>query len=107
MHPQAIARNFNRLAYGHHDASNTFHLDSGGVKSLRLLDNETGMKNIGTNMTQSTAMHLTSKRALAQLQKLEKAGQISKELIKALQDRARTKIADVNHNQIVEALKAA
>jgi|GEM_PF-586927 len=54
---QGFIRNNNRLAYGYHDKSGTFHIDAGGLIKLIGIDTDAGHKSIAT-MNESAAKHV-------------------------------------------------
>ncbi|MDD4901704.1 MAG: hypothetical protein PHE24_01055 [Patescibacteria group bacterium] len=90
MDPQVIARAFNRLAYGRENNKREFKLDAAGVISLRLLDNENGIKQIDGRMTQNTATKLTQGDSGKKLIELAKNGILSQQIVDMLFKRART-----------------
>jgi len=91
LHPQNIVRSLNRLAYGWEDSGRDFHLDAGGVMTLKLLDNNAGIDQIKGNLLESAAAKLTSDKAAESLRNLVASGDLSQELVDAIFTRAKSK----------------
>jgi len=85
MHAQRQCREINRLGYGYHDKDG-YHIDAGGIVTLKVLDTTDGQVEVRRNMNESAAKHLWGSRD--QLEKLVKSGEISQNLFEAIKARA-------------------
>lgn len=103
MHVQKIVRDINRLGYGRHEGGD-YKMDLGGVMTLKLLDNEGGIKEITNNMVESTAKNLMTNETL--LRKLVKDGEITQKLFTALKERAARAVQAKDYDKVAGDLNS-
>lgn len=107
MHPQARARSLNRLGYGFHDEDGTFHLDIGGIMTLKTFDTHDGLKQFEGNLNESAAKYLGSPESMKKIMKAVNGGIFSSEIPDIIKRalKATTIDHDAEYDKIKKALE--